>query len=130
MFSEAPRLQLNPVHCLKLPRRSQQQLELVCLKVVVVLFANLDPAGTVPAQTASLVAPVQPATLSTTTPAIPDKMTFRELDSMLNKLIGDFEQQQHNFKQQIDEINTYDLVLADNEDRVCQFYPGVFDSSV
>lgn len=57
----------------------------------------------------------------TTVAAIPapDKMTFRELDSMLNKLNDDFEQQQQTFRKQVDEVNAYDLVLADNEDKVC-----------
>jgi hypothetical protein len=48
-------------------------------------------------------------------------MTFRELDSMLNKLIDDFEQQQQGFKKQVDEVNAYDLILADNEDKLEQF---------
>lgn len=52
-------------------------------------------------------------------PQIMDKMTFRELDTMLNKLIDDFEQQQNTFKQQVDNVNAYDLILADNDEKVC-----------
>jgi ribosomal protein S3AE len=51
--------------------------------------------------------------------AASQKMTFRELDTMLNKLIDDFEQQQSTFKQQVDNVNAYDLILADNEEKVC-----------
>jgi hypothetical protein len=54
-------------------------------------------------------------------PTTAEKMSFRELDSMLNKLIDDFEQQQHTFQQQVDDVNAYDLVLADNEEKVRLF---------
>jgi len=82
--------------------------------------AQTQPITTQPAST--LLAPQ--TSVAAQMPAvapIQDKMTFRELDTMLNKLIDDFEQQQHTFKRQVDEVNAYDLVLADNEEKLEQF---------
>jgi hypothetical protein len=37
---------------------------------------------------------------------------------MLNKLIEDFQTQQSEFRQQLDEVNAYDLVLVENQEKV------------
>jgi hypothetical protein len=66
----------------------------------------------------TFLVPAISSTVAPTIAPVQDKMTFRELDTMLNKLIDDFEQQQHAFKRQVDDVNAYDLVLADNEEKV------------
>jgi hypothetical protein len=55
-----------------------------------------------------------------TAPAV-KKMTFNDLEKTLMKIRIDFEQQEKQFLDEVDDLNTFDVLLRRSQDKVLKF---------
>ena len=52
-------------------------------------------------------------------------MTFKDLEHVLKGLRMDFENQEKQFLDEVDDLNTYDNVLRKAQDKVSSFYTNI-----